>query len=119
MNWKGIVIGGLVATILPFILAMCFVVIGLNNIILVLITFFIPLFIGSAIAGIKSIDKANAWKNGIVAIAFAVTIWLFMMYLMDYYLIHEPLLGLVVTIPIFLLIGAIGGVIGGKMKGRK
>lgn len=116
MNWKGIVLGGLVATVLPFILGIGFVLIGFVNIIVMMFCLFIAMFIGSLIAGAKSIDISNSWKNGTVAIALMVMIWLFIMYIMDYYLIHEPLLGLVVTIPIFLLIGAIGGFIGGRIK---
>ncbi len=115
MNWKGIVIGGLVATILPFILAMGLIVIGLNNRILTLISFLVPMFIGAAIAGVMSINKSNSWKNGACAVALMEVLFLVMMYLMDYYLIHEPLAIITIT-PIFLLIGAIGGFIGRRMK---
>ncbi len=115
MNRKGIVIGGLVATILPFILAMGLVVIGLNNRILNLIIFFIPMFMGAAIAGVLSMNKSNCWKNGVFAVALMEIIFIFMMFLMDYYLIHEPFAIILIT-PIFLLIGAIGGSIGGRMK---
>lgn len=115
MNWKGIVIGGLVATILPFILAMGLGVIELNNRILMLITFLVPMFIGAAIAGVMSINKSNSWKNGACAVALMEILYLFMMYLMDYYLIHESLAIITIT-PIFLLIGAIGGFMGGKIR---
>lgn len=115
MNWKGIVIGGLVATILPFILAIGLAVIGLNNRILTLIIFFVPMFMGAAIAGVMSINKSNSWKNGACVVALMEILFLFMMYLMDYYLIHEPFAIITIT-PIFLLIGAIGGVVGGKIR---
>lgn len=119
MNLKAIVIGGLVATVLPFILAAGFVLIGLTNtIVMMRFSLFISMFIGSLIAGAKSIDKSNAWKNGACAIAVMEILYLFMMYLIDYYLIHEPL-GIITVTPIFLLIGAIGGFIGGKIRREK
>ncbi len=118
MNLKGIVIGGLVATILPFILAIGLIIIGLGNTILVLITFFVPMFIGAAIAGVMSINKSNSWKNGACAVALMEILFVSMMYLLDYYLIHDPLAIITIT-PIFLLIGAIGGFIGGRMKSYK
>lgn len=115
MNWKGIVIGGLVATISPFVLAIGLIITGLNNGVFMLITFFVPMFIGASIAGKMSIDKSNSWKNGACAIALMEILFVFMMYLANYYLIHDPLAIITVT-PFFLLIGAIGGFIGGKMK---
>lgn len=118
MNWKGIVIGGLVATILPFILTMGLAVIGLNNRILTLIVFFVPMFMGAAIAGVMSINKTNSWKNGPCAVALMEILFLFGMYLMDYYLIHEPFVIITIT-PIFLLIGATGGFIGGRIKNSR
>lgn len=115
MNSRAILIGGLIATILPFILAIGLAVIGLNNRILTLIIFFVPMFMGAAIAGVMSINKSNSWKNGACAVALMEVLVLSMMYLMDYYLIHEPLAIITVT-PIFLLIGAFGGFLGGKIK---
>jgi len=115
MNLKAIVIGGLVGLGLQLILAFIGALIFAISLGGGVIIFLVGLLIGSIIAGVKSIDKNNAWKNGACAIALMEILYLFMMYLMDYYLIHEPLRIITIT-PIFLLIGAFGGFLGGKIK---
>lgn len=115
MNLKAIIVGGLVAIGLQFILAFIgastFAKSEGGGVIILLV----GLLIGSIIAGIKSIDKNNAWKNGVCAVALMEILFLFGMYLMDYYLIHEPFAIITIT-PIFLLIGAFGGFMGGKIR---
>lgn len=127
MILKAIVIGGLVAIGLQSILAIVLVgVVGITMAmaaIILTITSLVSMFIGSIIAGMKSIDKTNAWKSGVGVVIFMVIITRLMFYLAGYYATFFPqgltiasMMGLIIAIFLILLIGAFGGFVGWKTK---
>lgn len=121
MNLKAIIIGGLTAISLQLILAFGILFVNLQDSEMIqIIAYLIGIFIGPVIAGVKSINKTNAWKNGVGAVIFIVIIYLLMFYLSDYYLSQQGVTPLSFLLAIFLslLIGAFGGFLGGKIKKR-
>lgn len=119
MNSKAIIIGGLVGIGLQFILAFGILFLNLQDSeIIQIIAYIVGIFIGPVFAGVKSMDKTNAWKNGVGTVIFIVIIYLLMFYLSDYYLSQQGVTALdfLLAILLSLLIGAFGGFVGGKIK---
>ncbi len=118
-NLKATVIGGFVGLSLQFVLAFGILFVNLQDSEIIQITVYLMgIFIGPVIAGVKSINKTNAWKNGVRAVIFIVIIYLLMFYLSDYHLSQQGVTALdfLLAILLSLLIGAFGGFVGGKIK---
>ena len=118
MNWKAIIIGGLIGFILIFLIDYLFVFLTIYG----TISFAIGMFIGGITAGILAgiLSPVNAWKNGVGAGIFLticnVIKTLLFMDLQYHNLIIDVFGAFIIVLIWYSIIGAIGGFIGGKIK---
>lgn len=120
MNWKAILVGGLVGFALAYFLG--YAVTGLVS---PLAAIFAAGLIGGMIAGILSPE--DAWKNGLAAgvvltIGNTILSFLYVAYGFVDLPPHNSIDafgGFILTLIMYAIIGMIGGFVGGKLKKRK
>lgn len=119
MERKPIQTGAIIGLILLIVLELIRIFISPLSINVYVIGYIICLFIGSVIAGTKTINKENAWKSGVwVGIVMAI-INPFLNSLMGGYsfvFIGALIMVVINTLVWSLIFGSIGGYIGSKLS---
>jgi len=114
MNWKAVLVGGLVGCGLSAIGSLVIGLVGITLSRIALVSWG-STFIGAMIAGIMS--QSGAWKNGVGAGIFMVIIVQSINYLSGFPPdVPCPIAFIMGALTAAVIFGAIGGFVGGKIK---